>query len=103
MAFAHRASSQNVFANSSIDNMNAMPDNDENDLNAPYYSRGEPTVEIEQNSDIIIQEFKSSNDANSALKHKMLSKISEENTSNEMSTVKSHRSSEKKLFSYLAN
>ena len=55
MAFGHRTSSQNVFANnSSIDNMNAMPDNDENDLSAPYYSRGEPTVEIEQNSDLII-------------------------------------------------
>tara|TARA_B110000285_G_C15122813_1_gene618235 strand:+ start:2529 stop:2786 length:258 start_codon:yes stop_codon:yes gene_type:complete len=85
--------------------MNAMPDNDENDLSAAYYSKGEPSIEIEQNSDLIIQEFKSSNDANSALKHKMLSKISEENTSNEMSTVKSpsQRSSEKKKFSYLSN
>jgi hypothetical protein len=83
--------------------MNAMPDNDDNDLSAAYYSKGEPSIEIEQNSDLIIQEFKSSNDANSAFKHKMLSKISEENTSNEMSTVKSQRSSEKKLFSYLSN
>lgn len=66
-----------------------MPDNDENDLSAPYYSKGEPTVEIEQNSDNLIHEYKSSNDANSAIKYKMLSKISEENTSNEMSTKNS--------------
>ena len=31
-----------------------MPNNDENDLSAPCYSKGEPTIEIEQNSDQII-------------------------------------------------
>jgi len=32
-----------------------MPDNDENNLSAPYYSRGEDqNMEIEQNSDNLI-------------------------------------------------
>lgn len=73
-----------------MDDIDVMPSNGENDLGAPYYSKGEePAVEIEQNADNLIQEMKSSKDANSALQHKVLSKISEENTSNEMSTVKS--------------
>lgn len=84
-----------------------MPDNDENNLSAPYYSRGEDqNMEIEQNSDNLIQETKTSNDGSSGLKQKVLSKISEENTSNEMSTVKSHksaRSSQKSMFKYGSN
>ena len=74
-----------VYSSPAIEN--AMPDNNENDLSAPYYSKGEhPIVEIEQNFSDNIMEYKSSNDANSGLKNKLLSKISEENSSNEMST-----------------
>lgn len=100
MAFGHRTASQNVYANPSIEN--AMTDND---LNAPYYSKGEPTVNYEQNSDNIM-EYKSSNDTNSGLKNKLLSKISEENSSNEMSTqksLKSARNSVNKDFNYLTS
>jgi len=64
-----------------------MPDNDD-DLSAPTYCKGgEPTAEFEQDSADLIYEFKSSNDASSGLKNKLLSRISEENTSREMSTV----------------
>jgi len=64
-----------------------MPDNDD-DLSAPTYIKGgEPTAEFEQDSADLIYEFKSSNDASSGLKNKLLSRISEENTSREMSTV----------------